>query len=509
MSKKYISEIIGQEYLEWNTGDVVFINAGTGKGKSHFIKNVLNKHCKENGKRILLLTNREILKNQIKKEMGLTTIVTVLNYQKVESMILSKNISFYNYDYIVMDECHYFFADSTFNIKTDVFWKVMLSIKLVCKVFMTATPTILMKYFEKNDIKVDYKYELKTDYSYISKVTAFNTYETIDSIIESIPQDEQILLFSSAKRAYDISKKHGGAFICSKYNKDGYYKKYVQETENEKERDNIIKNEEFKKHLLCCTIALDNGINIKEGTPVKHIIIDIFDRDEFIQCLGRKRVGEGEEINLYFYSYKNDNKRINGFRRKIINSLERADYLSTYGEQKYVEHKFKNEQFTDTKIIDDVPGEDGSIYKSVNECMYEKYSSDLAIYNSILSKKKPITYKSIIALRLGVNEDSIIEFESTIMRLTLEETLKSIVGKRLYREQQNELIEFIGLKDARGRLQKSISQLNLYLKENKMLYIIDVPKRKSYRNDNGKVRKEKSYWMVGKIAYDMLDTYTS
>lgn len=417
-----------------------------------------------------------------------------MNYQKIENFILN-NISFDNYDYVVNDESHYFFTDSSFNIKTDLFFKRMLKNNDICKILLTATPRILEYYLKSNKISIDNKYELPTDYSYIRNIIAFSTYESIDSIIEDIPQNEQILLFTSAKKALEISKKYNGAFICSQYNQ--YYDKYVKDTENEEERTNIIENGEFKNHLLCTTTALDNGINIKEGAPVKHIIIDVFDPDEFIQCLGRKRIGKGETINLYFYNYK-DNRRINGFKSKIANSLERADYLLEHGQEEYVKHKFKNERFTDTRIIDDILNTDNSIKKVVNECMYTKYHADLIIYNSILSKKSKDNYKNIIAAALRVDENSISELEATEEKMSLEQVLEELVGKKLYKEEQKELIEFIDLRQ-NGKQLKSPISFNASFKEQNIAYIIQVPERKPYR-ENGKLKREKSYWIVCKIV---------
>lgn len=488
---KRISEVIGQEYKGWRTGDLVFIDAGTGTGKSYFIENTLDEYCIDKHKNILYLTNRDVLKEQVKKDIGGFTKITVLNYQEVESFILH-NVNFSNFDYVVMDEAHYFFTDSSFSIKTDLFFKRMLEDKSICKVLMTATPIIIKNYFEKHSVKIDYTYELETDYSYLDKITAFNTYESIDTIIKSIREDEQILLFSSAKRALEISQKYHGAFICSKHNEDGLFEDYVVGTDNEEERKSIIENEEFKNHLLCCTTALDNGINLKQFSQLKHIIVDILDRDTFLQVLGRRRIGKGEKINLYFYSYKNDNKRINGFRSKIANSLDRADYLLDNGEIEYVRHKFKNERFIDTRIIDDVVGVDGKLHKQVNECIYEKYKTDLTMYNAILDKKVPVSFKNIIACQLKINGDDIFEMEVENKVLNTEEMLESLVDKRLYKGERDELAEFIGLKDARGRLQKSIGQLNEYLKANKINYMI-ISKRVKENN------KLNIVWIVEKL----------
>lgn len=418
-----------------------------------------------------------------------------MNYQKIEEMLLA-NHDFGDYDYVICDEAHYFFTDASFNNKINLVFRKILRDDKITKVFMSATPTILETYLDENSIEINHKYELPTDYSYINKIVAFNNYESIDLIIESIPPDEQIMLFSSAKRAYDIAKKYNGAFICSEQNKGGYYK-YV----NEEERSNIIESGEFKNHLLCCTTVLDNGINIKEYSKVKHIIIDIFDRDTFMQILGRKRIGVGETINLYFYNYK-DKQRINGFKSKIVNSLNMADYLLEHGEEDYVMKVFKSEKFTDARIIDEI-FYDGKIHKIVNECMYTKYKVDLLFYDSILGYKSKITYKGIIALQLGVKETDISEIEVEKVKSDLENYLDSIVGQRLYRDKQRELAEIVNIRHG-GKLLKSAESLNAGFKEMGLLYMIDnnpknVDWNRKLEDKNKNPSYGKKYWIVYKL----------
>lgn len=487
----YIEELISDEYLEWGVGDNIMILAGTGKGKSHFIKTILNKHCKQTQKRVLLLTNREILKNQVRKDLGLNTIITVLNYQKIESMLL-RNVSLKNYDYIVMDECHYFFTDSAFNIKTDIFFKWMLSNNDVCKIFMTATPDNVLYYFKHNGIKVDYKYELDTDYSYLSDIYAFDDYDTINGIIEDIPQDEQILFISrSAKRAYEISKKYNGAFICSKYNSQ--FSEFI----NQEELNSIIKKSEFKSHLLCSTPVLDNGINIKEFSNVKYIVLDIFDKDTFIQCLGRKRVGQGETITLYFKNY--NGKQINGFKSKLIHGLKLADTLKEFGEEEYVKQSFKNDMFYkyNSKIIDEIWDEDKDASKKIiNNCMYHKYQSDLSVCNAILNSGNKYSFKDLICHGLRIDKRRIMDKEIIDEKLTLEEYLDSIVGKKLFKDEQKvlkQVFEKYGLK-ARTL---GINTLNGYLKDIKLNFIIESNRETSKVGGN----RFKTYWRVGQIRF--------
>lgn len=73
--------------------------------------------------------------------------------------------------------------------------------------------------------------------------------------------------------------------------------------------------------------------------------------------------------------------------------------------------------------------------------------------------------------------------------------LDSIVDEKLFKDEQEELINKIDLRDSRDRLQKSISLLNEYLKINKILYII-TSKRSSKRT-NGKIKSFR-YWIVQK-----------
>ena len=121
LSKKYISEVIKDNYKNWKKGDIILIKSPTGSGKSEFIKKKLLNWCKDQHKSMLLLSNRTLLyKQQISDiESNLTggfTKITLGLYQTFEESIE-------NYDYVVCDECHYFFEDASFNRFTDIIYK--------------------------------------------------------------------------------------------------------------------------------------------------------------------------------------------------------------------------------------------------------------------------------------------------------------------------------------------------------------------------------------------------
>jgi hypothetical protein len=77
--------------------------------------------------------------------------------------------------------------------------------------------------------------------------------------------------------------------------------------------------------------------------------------------------------------------------------------------------------------------------------------------------------------------------------MQLENYLESIVGQRLLKDNQKELINRIQLKDARGRIQKSYTLFNAYFVENKIPYMI-VPKKTSVRIE-GKPKMYR-YWEI-------------
>lgn len=469
IKKKYIQEIIGDDYRSWKKGETILIKAGTGAGKSSFVKNILNMFCYCRNEKILFLSNRTNLKKQNENDIdklidiGYNSII-IKNYQEVEENSECGKYDLSKYDVIVMDEAHYFFTDSAFNNRTDVFFRQILNNDNVIKIFMTATPTILQFYFKQNNLKFDYEYELDTDYSYLENVIAYNNKDSALSIINEIPQDEQIIYFGSVKRALEISQTFGGAFICSRYNKD-YYNKYVVGTENEEELNRIITSQKFNNHILCTTIALDNGINLSSKSNIKHIIIEVSDLDTFIQCLGRRRVIDGEKINLYFYDFSN-NQEIAGYRTKLLQPLAEADFLIEKGELEYV--KAYNKQHK-TGIVDFTIGEDGYTHPQLNECMYYKYYVDKIIYDSILDKNTSTSYKSMVSVALGVE---IIDKEMTEIKSSTEIYLDGLIGKPLYKEDQKELIERLNIRDDRHRLQKKISTLNGYLIDNYNMMLI-------------------------------------
>ena len=110
MTNTHISDIIPPSEFEanWVVGSKILISAGTGTGKTHFIMNQLYNHCVVNEKNALVLANRTNLVNQWKADyLEQKTNYKIATYQSYEKIALGGELSLNDYQFIVLDECHY------------------------------------------------------------------------------------------------------------------------------------------------------------------------------------------------------------------------------------------------------------------------------------------------------------------------------------------------------------------------------------------------------------------
>lgn len=74
-------------------------------------------------------------------------------------------------------------------------------------------------------------------------------------------------------------------------------------TECKKIYDKLISEKYFEEDILVSTSLLDNGIDIKDR-QVCNIILDVFDKTEVLQMLGRVRPIDDQKINLFIPNYE-------------------------------------------------------------------------------------------------------------------------------------------------------------------------------------------------------------
>ena len=203
MSEKNRVEI--HDFKDWKAG-VYLIEAGCGQGKNYFVFNTLFPYAHENGKRMLVFSNRVALREQQQaqtqeKDVKLITYQSLEHDEYLETMQDTKNKvrglmqQVGEYDYIILDEAHYLYQDAPFNKNTETIIELIekyRSSKII--VLLSATPDLLKKY-----IRIDKPYFFKADYSYIKEVQYYTKRDTLDEIISKIPENEKIVVFADSK----------------------------------------------------------------------------------------------------------------------------------------------------------------------------------------------------------------------------------------------------------------------------------------------------------------------
>ncbi|MDD3417473.1 MAG: DEAD/DEAH box helicase family protein [Lachnospiraceae bacterium] len=140
--KLRVGDIISNQQIEqWKDGDVITISAGTGAGKSYFIKNILFSYAKDEGKKILMLIHRTNCVDQFKAEIrrdGKEKYIDIMTYQAIETRELYHyGLDMSQYKYIVCDEFHYFIGDASFNKTTDISFENIMKQTHATRIFMS------------------------------------------------------------------------------------------------------------------------------------------------------------------------------------------------------------------------------------------------------------------------------------------------------------------------------------------------------------------------------------
>lgn len=505
--KKWVSEEITQDKIKsWKNGDIITIQAGTGAGKSRFIKVSLYAHAKRQGKKILFLIHRKQCVNQFQMEIEKdkkTDVIEIMTYQKIEHEI-RKGLSFdfSKYQYIVADEFHYFIeGDASFNKFTDLSLKAILEQNDKIRILMSATADITKRYinnFEKIETE-DYK--LPVTHDAINTLTFFNNDESMEEFCTlAIKNNLKVVFFiDKAEKAYNLYKKFKkyAMFNCSKSNK---YYKHV----DEKLINDMLLNEKFEKLILITTMSLSTGINIKD-TELKHIVCDVKDIGTLIQCIGRKRIqNDHDKFNLLIKNI--NNQRLGGMETQLKLKIKMAEYLRKNGIDKFL-HKYQR-NYDESGITYDVM-ENGQLVKKLNMLMYSKNLIDIVEIQRMLGNygksnlKIKYAYCKYMTDKLGKYDEENNYYDYEIWEdkkenVELVNYLGGIVGNIMLQvKDRQELIEKINVKQ-NGKLLKSLDSLNAALKEQNMDYFIK--QFETSRMTDGKKKKYKSAWKVMKLV---------
>ena len=512
-----VTDVIKKEdALKWKPCDNILIASPMGSGKSCFCKNILYGVAKSENKKILMLIHRSNCVEQFKYEIeadGKSDVIEVATYQSLEYSALhnTNKYDLSQYKYIVCDEFHYFFNDSSFNNKTAISFNMIMGNTESIHVFMSATgdhmARYMRKYIEDNGLKKAIEYQTPFDFSFIRQLTFFHKDITMEEFLkEWISKGEKGIFFiQSAEKAYKLYAKHKKdcVFNCSSNNKKHY--EYV---DKDKIKD-ILVNQRFNERFLVTTSCFDAGINIID-TDVKHIVVDIVDIASLIQCIGRKRIQGGDDkVNVYIKVI--NNQKLAGLKRSMEKKVEMADFYmdNGYSVDRLIE-KYPMQNDVNNILYDDfVYDKDGnpisnSYTKKINEPMYFKKKEDIADYSMMLEKFGKFGYCKHLALLFGFYDEGTGRF--TYRMINEDYELDGYLGKMaadkvvlLQLKDRSELIKKINAKQ-NGRLLKKADTLNEVLGEMEIDYRIKEFATTRYITDKQGNKKKKKYKNAWKIV---------
>ena len=496
MNKKYISEIITEKQIaKWQPGQNITLSAGTGAGKSHFIKYRLNDFAASQGKKVLLLVHRLNCLNQFTKELeNKTDNINIVTYQSIETEIkrTGKPYDFSEYGYIVSDEFHYFISDAGFNVTTDMSLNEILDAKDQVKIFMSATGEIVRKYI--NEFKGIQTIDLDFDsnYKHIKHIRFFESDENIEEYINYAIErkDKSMFFIQSAEKAYQLYKKYKKHSMLNVSKSNDKYYKYV----DEKKVNQMLSDERFDDLILITTTTMDTGVNIIDP-DIKNIVIDVFDPYTIKQCVGRKRITDNERINLYIKN--SDGKKLNGMKRASTARKEKADYLQWHGSDEYVKKYARDTDISNMVYVDTAKGLRGKTELKINELMLFYSENMIEMIDKMLKRKRG--YAKYVAGMFDMSRKYDFEHNPSENEKTeeLNKFLKSYEGiEMLQVKDRKPVIDAIDVK-SNGRQLKKIEALNSALEELEVDYRI-VQYRKTISVD-GKRKNYPNAWKVTHI----------
>lgn len=403
--------------------------------------------------------------------------ITLMNYQSLNEYIMNEsNFNVNYYDYIICDEIQYIFEDSfTGNTELALNELIYKSNKESIKIFMSATMEQLDNMINKSNCRI-WEYDTNRDYSYLIPHTYSKQEQLIKQIDDDKSKDKWLIFVASIQKGKDLLKelqeKNIDAVMIYKGRRD---------KKSRDEFNNIITKEKFSCKVLITTKLLDNGVNIMDD-KVKNIVVNSWSRENLIQSIGRvrfKNLKEAYNINLYLdekthkqvWSKLNaTNKTLKHFELLIADKNEcNKKFRNKLNQLPNGIHLDKNNQFIFDKVT----------YANLLKTKIEMTNLEKD-FNSISYINKQLSW-------LGINDKEIIRLEEIQAKQTndeIEEYIKSLIDKPLGKQQREELIQMINLRDARGRQQKTLKTINAYLQENYNIYM----ESKVIRFDGNRVR---------------------
>lgn len=507
--KQYISNLLIKEKVrEWPENGYVIISQ-TGTGKSTWVTKTIGEILIEHQTRGLLITPRVALTMQYKLELAklycpelleeLTEkglhrrheygVFDVYSFQELITISKECNVMGKRYEFVVLDEVHAFVGDAAFNPFTETIFRFLL-MRVGAKakrIYLTATPDIILTEiaeieeeitpvpvplkttlgFNKSGIRLTV-FRFERDYRYIVPAF-FEDEEHILKILEKKPQDQKGLIFVKSKAQGARWEQRLGERRALYLDAENKQKERTEEFQN------ILKFQKMEQQFLIATRFMDVGVNLKD-VELKVVVLFHFYPEDIVQMLGRKRISDGETVELYIKLPSA--VEIRADLGKIKSSEEEArKNVRFFGSARYYS-QFEHPFYVKQKENDYTLHANGFFMRFLayrkrflTECL--KYESDRRTFVENLGKK-------LLSYLPGCSEPIFLDYlqeNDEEIRKQVREKLEQWIDQELNRDYMgvlsDQLLEIFGEKrrlDQKGQI--SIGKINEQLKKYGLPYTI-------------------------------------
>lgn len=313
------------EYATWLSGKKVMLVAPTGLGKTKFVLSKFLPFCVSQRRKVAILCNRRLLREQYLYDLAemytryyiMNEQVQLFTYQTLAECIkqgkkLEKVLE--DFDVIVCDEAHFFYADADFNVYgTFVLLQVLIKICIhKCMLFITATADEVIPLLDCTLEQCGKTYGISEefcsmkviDYSYLSDYSRFRCFfvEDVQSLCRRIGESPKktIVFIDDKTKAEELKRK---LLDISDIKEKAIFTlnaDVLDECSNSKEVQQLVVGHRILPKVLITTSVLDNGVSVHD-TDVGNVVIATDSKLSFIQMLGRIRSESSVQCNLYLY----------------------------------------------------------------------------------------------------------------------------------------------------------------------------------------------------------------
>lgn len=344
-----VSDVLGSVIQGWCQHRPILISAPTGSGKSTFAADII-RLAKERRQKVLILSHRTVITTQQKRELSKALQTdwaavsdpealrmtdtfdnfTVLSYQSFVAK--SGKLDWSSFAWVIFDEVHFFSCDALFSPSCEEAANMISEHFAHAKrIYMTATPEQVFKVIERIEGKIPpccgpciqrtcscgqiLTYRFQPDYSRFHLRYFRQDGQMEDYVKEH--SDEKFLWF--------VDSAAGGKQLAARLKERGVSAAYL---DAEQKRSvlwrKICTESRFDENVLICTRVLDAGANLNDAA-LKNIVVGFFDRQTFLQALGRKRCQLDEQVNVFIPAIPQDKAK-----NRLSDMTKRRDLISAF-----------------------------------------------------------------------------------------------------------------------------------------------------------------------------------